>query len=108
MTFIFDQYKADSMFPNIARLSDMKSNVSHGPYDFALDLYLKRCTTPLQTSEYPDGFLRDLLHRMRRRDAAGKSISDPLRLSDYHVSTSLHDETCSCKDSAAGEEFLIR
>ncbi|KAF2441704.1 hypothetical protein P171DRAFT_488149 [Karstenula rhodostoma CBS 690.94] len=107
MTFIFGQYKASGMFLNVARLGKMNFLQRHRLHHFALDLYLKRCHEKMKTSKYPDDFLPELLNRMRERAAAGKSVLDPLRLSDYHTDTPLHDETCSCKDPSAGDEFII-
>lgn len=111
ITFIFGQYKAAGTFPDTVRVTDV-CNVGwcceQSLHILTLDLILKRCDGWTKRIEFPEFFFSSLLNRVRHLDKAGKSISRPLSLSDYHHDTPLHDGTCSCKKPDAGEEYPIK
>ena len=102
VTVLFAQYEPDNMIPDSLRFGQ----VHHIPSLRRLfqDIYLTRCTKPLNAAEYPtSAFLNQLHQRICERNAAGNPLSIPLKLSDYHFSTLSHDDYCNCKRPAEFE-----
>ncbi|KAF1975982.1 hypothetical protein BU23DRAFT_58102 [Bimuria novae-zelandiae CBS 107.79] len=114
MAFIFSQYRPEGVIPDKDRLTRTQSlgcHLKEGLHSFMYDVFLKRCTKPLRWSacvDFDKDYLFEFLRGACEHSTAGRLIQDPLRLSQYHIKSPLHDKTCSCKDLDAGDEFIIK